>query len=154
MALQKIENILNKSKCITFDFDETLSYYEYSYSVYDAGSLIAFNTTVDFFKKHQSDKEIHIVTFRSLHTKEQVIDFCKAHGLKPKSIVCTNNSSKIPHIKKLNSDIHFEDSMHVLLDIKNNNLKTIPIFVDIKNNVLQIINKEYNHSNNKKRIKI
>ena len=132
-----LEDILNNSKVITIDFDKTLAYYVESGN-YGGRSLEVFDRVYDIFKRYQDTKDIYIVTFRSKSLVKEVSDFLNSVKLYPKHIYYTNNFSKTPIIKKLESDIHFDDIPEVLIDIVDKKLKTIPVLVNIESNSLKI----------------
>ena len=100
------------NKVLTVDFDETLAVTQNG--AWGGENLVPIPRIVDFVKqKHKEGYEIHIVTFRNWSNKEQVDDFCKGYKIPIKSIVCTEGTNKVPFLKKLNSELHIDDSVEV-----------------------------------------
>jgi uncharacterized HAD superfamily protein len=64
-------------------------------------------------QKHKEGYEIHIVTFRNWQNKADVERFCQIHKLPISSIICTEGTNKVPFLKKLNSELHIDDSVEV-----------------------------------------
>lgn len=99
-------------KVITVDFDDTLAVTENG--AWGGESLVPVRRVVDYvIEQHEKGSEIHIVTFRNWSNKEQVKDFCKGYKIPIKSIVCTEGTNKVPFLKKLNSELHIDDSVEV-----------------------------------------
>jgi uncharacterized HAD superfamily protein len=99
-------------KIITVDFDETLA--ETKIGAWGGSNLVPVSRIIKFVQKHHTEgSEIHIVTFRKWNDKKEIFDFCKIYKIPIKSITCTEGMNKIPFIKKLNSDLHIDDSVEV-----------------------------------------
>lgn len=99
-------------KVLTVDFDDTLAVTQNG--AWNGETLIPVPRIIDFVKqKHKEGSEIHVVTFRRWSDKEQVNDFCKGYKIPIKSIVCTEGTNKVPFLKKLNSELHIDDSVEV-----------------------------------------
>lgn len=99
-------------KTITVDFDDTLAVTQNG--AWSGESLVPIPRIIDFVKqKHNEGYEIHIVTFRNWQNKQEVKSFCKGYKIPIKSIVCTEGTNKIPFLKKLNSELHIDDSVEV-----------------------------------------
>lgn len=96
------------SKVITVDFDETLAVT--TSTAWGGTRLMAVERVVNFVKsKIDEGYEIHIVTFRNHSDKQEVLNFCKGHGIRIKSVVCTEGKTKTEFIKQLNSSLHIDD---------------------------------------------
>ena len=99
-------------KVITVDFDDTLAATEDG--AWYSTSLVPIPRILNFVKqKHKEGYEVHIVTFRNWQNKAEVERFCQIHKLPISSIVCTEGTNKIPFLKKLNSELHVDDSVEV-----------------------------------------
>lgn len=100
------------NKVLTIDFDETLAVTQKG--AWGAENLVPIPRIIDFVKqKHQEGYKIHIVTFRNWSNKEQIDNFCKGYKLPITSIVCTEGTNKVPFLKRLNSELHIDDSVEV-----------------------------------------
>lgn len=99
-------------KVITVDFDDTLAVTENG--AWGGETLVPIPRVINFIlDKNKSGYEIHIVTFRNWQNKKEVESFCKTHKIPVSSIVCTEGTNKIPFLKKLNSELHIDDSVEV-----------------------------------------
>lgn len=111
LNLKKTKN-MTPIKIITVDFDDTLAVTESG--AWGGEKLIPIPRVINYLMdQHKSGSEIHVVTFRRWSDKEQVNDFCKGYKIPIKSIVCTEGTNKIPFLKKLNSQLHIDDSVEV-----------------------------------------
>jgi hypothetical protein len=98
---------MNK-KIITCDFDNTLA--ATVFTAWDGMSLSPIFRVIDFVKsKIDEGYEVHIVTFRNHSNKQEVLNFCKGHGVRIKSVICTEGKTKTEFIKQLNSSLHIDD---------------------------------------------
>jgi len=110
------------TKVITVDFDNTLAVTKsgagitirHGKTTRNATTLVPVPRVIDFVKqKHKEGYEIHVVTSRRWSGKEKVNDFCKEHRIPIKSIVCTEGKNKVSFLKKLNSELHIDNSVEV-----------------------------------------
>jgi hypothetical protein len=96
------------SKVITVDFDDTLAVT--TSTVWGGTTLMAVERVVNFIKlKIDSGHHVYVVTFRNWQNKREVTDFCKAHGIRIKDVICTEGKTKTEFIKQLNSSLHIDD---------------------------------------------
>jgi uncharacterized HAD superfamily protein len=96
------------NKVLTCDFDDTLA--ATVFTAWDGMSLSPILRVINFVKsKINEGYEVHIVTFRNHSNKQEVLNFCKGHGIKIKSVVCTEGKTKTEFIKQLNSSLHIDD---------------------------------------------
>lgn len=99
-------------KVLTCDFDDTLAVTESG--AWHSTNLVPIPRIINFIlDKNKSGYEIHIVTFRNWQNKKEVESFCKTHKIPVSSIVCTEGTNKVPFLKKLNSELHIDDSVEV-----------------------------------------
>lgn len=105
-------------KVITFDFDHTLKF--------EHGE--PNQPIIDKFKELQKNNDVYIITTRYSNKKNEVIEFVKDHNLKPKDIICTDGKDKIEFLKRLNSELHFDDDDKEIKDAKNVGINTINAF--------------------------
>ena len=96
------------SKVITIDFDDTLAIT--TSTAWGGTTLMPVERVVNFIKlKIDSGHHVYVVTFRNWQNKREVTDFCKAHGIKIKDVICTEGKTKTEFIKQLNSSLHIDD---------------------------------------------
>lgn len=96
------------NKVLTCDFDDTLA--TTVFTAWGGMSLCPILRIIDFVKsKIDEGYEVHIVTFRNHSNKQEVLNFCKDHGVRIKSVVCTEGKTKTEFIKQLNSSLHIDD---------------------------------------------
>jgi hypothetical protein len=99
-------------RIITVDFDDTLA--SENVTAWGGSSLSPIDRIIDFVREqHSKGAELHIVTFRNWQNKKEVENFCRAHKVPVKTIVCTEGKNKVPFIQKLNSKLHIDDSVEV-----------------------------------------
>ena len=111
---------------ITFDFDDTLTR-----PIWDEKQqLFEFsdNPNYDSFAKlknfHNQGKEIRIVTTR--WSRLEIVDFVEKYKLPVSAIHCTKGELKAETLKKIGSQLHFDDS---LSEAKNNERLGIPTMI-------------------------
>jgi hypothetical protein len=96
------------SKVITVDFDDTLAVT--TTTAWGGTALMPVERIVRFIKlKIEEGFKVFIVTFRSEKDKQEVINFCKAHDLKIKHVICTAGQNKTEFVKLLKSSLHIDD---------------------------------------------
>lgn len=99
-------------KVITVDFDHTLA--ETQITAWGGSTLVPVQRVIDYVKqKHKEGCDLHVVTFRGEKEKPEAVNFIKRHKIPISSIICTDGKNKVPHLKKLNSKLHIDDSVEV-----------------------------------------
>ena len=117
---------------VTCDFDCTLAFESVmntGWVCVGTGVLKPIEPVIDLVKeKHKEGFEIHIVTFREDKDIPEVKAFVKEHNLPIKEVHNTSSKSKTPVLKKLNSQLHIDDSLSVSLGAVAENIDVL--FVD------------------------
>lgn len=107
---------------ITVDFDNVLAFESVQntgWIVMGTGVLKPIKVIHDLVReKHREGFDIHVVSFRSLKDKQEMIDFCKLYELPIESFICTDSKTKTPTLKELNSVLHIDDSLSVCVGCK------------------------------------
>lgn len=109
-------------KVVTFDFDHTL--------LFEIGE--PNEEGIAHFRRHMAaGDECHVVTSRISANQvmaREIPDFLKAHGLKAESIVFTEGHDKLGHLRKLGSDLHFDDDEHEIALCRNAGIECVHVF--------------------------
>jgi hypothetical protein len=117
---------------VTVDFDQCLAFESVQntgWIVLGTGVLKPIKAIHDLVReKHREGFDIHIVTFREDKELPEVMAFVREHNLPIKEIHNTSSKSKTPVLKKLNSVLHIDDSLSVVMGASSQGIKCI--FVD------------------------
>ena len=105
---------------ITVDFDHTLAYENVSknggWIFVGNGELLPIQKICDLvIQKAKDGFEINIVTFRKDEHIQEVRSFIKEYKLPITNIYNTDQKSKTPILKKLNSQLHIDDVLSVVI---------------------------------------
>ena len=108
------------SKVITVDFDDTLfedpAYMQDGLWVPAGAQAEPIVRVHDFIReKAKEGYEFHVVSFREEKYKQEMIDLCKLYELPIKSYTCTAGKTKTTILKSLNSELHIDDNVEVLV---------------------------------------
>jgi FMN phosphatase YigB (HAD superfamily) len=117
---------------ITVDFDNVLAFesvQDTGWIVLGTGVLKPIKAIHDLVReKHREGFDIHIVTFRNDVDVKEIHDFIDVWNLPIKEIHNTSSKSKTPILKKLNSVLHIDDNLSVVMGAASAGIKCI--FVD------------------------
>lgn len=109
-------------KVVTFDFDHTL--------LFETGE--PNEEGIAHFREHMAAGDTcHVVTSRvSVNPVmvREIHDFLKSHGLKAESVVFTEGHRKLGHLRKLGSDLHFDDDEQEIAFCRNAGIECVRIF--------------------------
>jgi uncharacterized HAD superfamily protein len=105
---------------ITVDFDHTLAYEDATMQggwVYvGSGILLPIQKICDLVREKARDGyQIDIVTFRQDENLQEIRDFIRRQGLPITNIHNTEGESKTPMLKQLNSQLHIDDVLSVVI---------------------------------------
>lgn len=103
---------------VTFDFDHTLAerVSERRGELWIAeGPLKPIDRVVNYLRQVSKTHRVHIVSFRKEEDRQEMIEFVELHGLPVERIVCTSGAVKTPFIQELDSILHVDDSVEVLV---------------------------------------
>jgi hypothetical protein len=117
---------------LTVDFDNVLAFESVQntgWIVLGTGVLKPIKAIHDLVRqKHREGFDIHVVTFRKDEDLPEVMAFVREHNLPIKEIHNTSSKSKTPVLKRLNSILHIDDSLSVVIAAEVVGIKTL--FVD------------------------
>jgi len=117
---------------LTVDFDNVLAFESVQntgWIVLGTGVLKPIKAIHDLVReKHREGFDIHVVTFRESKDVEEVKAFVREYNLPIKEVHNTSSKSKTPVLKKLNSVLHIDDSLSVVMGAASAGIKCI--FVD------------------------
>lgn len=124
---------MNERPVCTVDFDNVLAFESVQntgWIVMGTGALKPIKVIHDLVReKHREGFEIHCVTFRSKGPDiVEAENFIKEHNLPIVKVHGTDQKSKTPILKKLNSQLHIDDSLSVCLGAIAENIDCL--FID------------------------
>ena len=96
---------------ITFDFDDTLTrpIWDEKYGWFEPSDNPNYDTFAKLKDLHEQGQEIRIVTTR--WSRLEIVDFVEKYKLPISAIHCTEGELKGETLKKIGSQLHFDDSL-------------------------------------------
>jgi hypothetical protein len=111
---------------ITFDFDDTLSrpVWDEKQQLFEPSENPNYDTFAKLKSFYEQGKEIMIVTTR--WSRIEIVDFVEKYNLPISAILCTEGELKGETLKKIGSQLHFDDSPS---EAENNQKNQIPTMI-------------------------